>query len=717
MIMKLLNWTRGLLLLLALVPVVFDVAVFFPYISTKALLIRTVVAGAWMLLFAGMLWSSEWRAQMVQKIQRVLRHPLVWSMVLFMLAYIVSALCAVNKFKAFWGDLERAEGVVGMVSFFGIFLLMAVLWDERWWKWWFRTGVGVGIVLFVHALIQAVGGMVRPGSLLGNPIYLAVYFLFMLFAGVLLVVQEQRRSVWRVIALTSIPVALVGMLLTKTRGMVAGMMVAVVVLGIWMWCKKDAGVTTKKVGIGILGVLVVVAGIFVVTHSAAFWQKVPGLDRLARFSLQDKTFNTRLLSTKISWDAMNPAHVGVGTFLVGWGPENFSVAYNSYYDPQFLSYETQWFDRAHDKLVDVLVMSGALGLIAYLLIWGVFFVVVIKKVEHPMYKGALLLFGVAYFVQNLFVFDAVATYVLWVSVLAWVVSSTTSDMPTPIRKRMWPVYAIGATGVIWFVITFVWYTTVPYMQMREYWHTVPTATLPEIEHYIAESLTPMTVAQEQIRTNLLTLTQQAASENPQLIPLFEQSIAAMEKYTQQDPLKPQHYLALSSAYREHARLTQSTESLLRAKEAAEQAVALIPNRPDVYYPLGYVVGQLGDYTQSQEIFDTAIALNLDIADSYYYKAGMYMLWGKEWYEKAFEMLDTMERNAKKSWKVDDNILASMYADLLKYFYETRNADRFSATAGYLANIVPSASEPLNEFTTHAQQGEWWRVDIEKLFGE
>jgi tetratricopeptide (TPR) repeat protein len=703
-----------MLLLLALVPVVFDAKVFFPFVSTKALLIRGVVALGWLLMVGGTMFSKEYRAHIFNRVHTIMRHPLVWSVALFMLAYTMSALFAVNRVKAFWGDVERAEGVVGMVSFFGAFLLMALLWDERWWKWWFRAGIGVGVVLFVHALIQAIGGINRPGSWLGNPIYLAVFFLFMLCAGIVLVAQEKRGSVWRVVVLGAIPVALVGMLLTETRGVVAGILAALAVLGVWMASKKDVGAKIKRMGITMLGLLVLGTGLFVTTHNAIFWQNVPGVDRLAKFSLQDTTLNTRLLSTKISWDAINPANVGVKKFLVGWGPENFSVAYNTYYDPTFFSYETQWFDRAHNKLMDVWVMNGTLGLVAYLLVGGIFFVVVVKRVKNPIYQGALLFFGVAYFVQNLFVFDAVATYIIWMSVLAWVVSITSNEAEVQRGGNKWPMYVVGIAGVVWFTITLIWHTAIPYMQMRKYWQTIPTATLPEIEHYVAESLTPITVAQEQIRTNLLSLAQQAASENPQLIPLFEQSIASMEEYIQYDPLKPQHYIALANAYREHARLTQHAESLVRAREAAERAVALIPNRPDVYYPLGYAAGQLGEYEQSQEIFDKAITLNPKIADSYYYKAGMYMLWGQDWYNQAFKTLDTMEQIATKSWKVDDSILASMYVDLLKYFYEVRNADQFSATAGYLANIVPSTSELLNEFANHAQRGEWWNITLEQL---
>ena len=61
--------------------------------------------------------------------------------------------------------------------------------------------------------------------------------------------------------------------------------------------------------------------------------------------------------------------------LVGYGPESMYVAYNSFYPPELGHYESRTAspDRSHNETLDSLVITGILGLAAYLFTFGSFF--------------------------------------------------------------------------------------------------------------------------------------------------------------------------------------------------------------------------------------------------------------------------------------------------------------------------------------------------------
>ena len=45
----------------------------------------------------------------------------------------------------------------------------------------------------------------------------------------------------------------------------------------------------------------------------------------------------------------------------GIRPEGYISAHNEFYNPAIQKYEISWFDRAHNRLLDVLVMNGVFG--------------------------------------------------------------------------------------------------------------------------------------------------------------------------------------------------------------------------------------------------------------------------------------------------------------------------------------------------------------------
>ena len=120
--------------------------------------------------------------------------------------------------------------------------------------------------------------------------------------------------------------------------------------------------------------------------------------------------------------------------------DDFFILFNLKYNPRSLEwgyYET-WFDRAHNTVMDVLSMTGIVGLLAYLSIFVMIFVLVWRAwkkgwIDLPI-AAILTALPTGYFLQNLFVFDHPAAFSMSYLLFALVIVATRPtfvDQPDP----------------------------------------------------------------------------------------------------------------------------------------------------------------------------------------------------------------------------------------------------------------------------------------------
>ena len=93
--------------------------------------------------------------------------------------------------------------------------------------------------------------------------------------------------------------------------------------------------------------------------------------------------------------------------LVGYGPESMYVAYNAFYPPELGHYESRTAspDRSHNETLDSIVITGVLGLAAYLFTFGSFFawgfhwLGLLRSRKHLLaYIGLDLFFALVFFI-------------------------------------------------------------------------------------------------------------------------------------------------------------------------------------------------------------------------------------------------------------------------------------------------------------------------------
>lgn len=421
---KIIKWV---LILSALVPLVVASTALVPYVSGKTLYFRGLIGIVSVLAAALFFQSAEERRSMTEKVRALFKRPVGRAIAVSYGLLVVSTIFAFDRYIAFFGNVERGEGLIGLTFFYLFFLFTSIFFDKKDWNAFFVATLASGWVLFIVQLYQALAeGVARSGSLTGNPIYLGAYFLFVVYASLMLIARNKKgeSTVPLFVSIVSLAMSFLSILMSQDRSVMLGAFIAAIfALGYLAFVGKGMAFSKKHDvrawAAGALIAIAVLGGGFAVTRHADVWQHVPGLNRLADFNGTDTDSTARLVVAEITFRAVDPAHSTIGRTLVGWGWDNYIYAWEKNYDPKLYGLDTGVFDRAHDKLLDQLVMTGVLGLIAYLVMWALFIGAALKLGKKRAFEAAItLFFAIAFFLQNLTVFDSFVTYLAFFAVLA-----------------------------------------------------------------------------------------------------------------------------------------------------------------------------------------------------------------------------------------------------------------------------------------------------------
>jgi len=347
------------------------------------------------------------------------RNPLQKNLVSFgLLAFfaimVLSCITGVDFNLSFWGDIERMLGAFHILHFFGFYLILITVFRD--WNDW-KAILIWSLVLSVFLSLKGLSG--PEYSTLGNSSYVSGFLIFNIYFAFILFVKE-KNSALRWLYLLPLLFVLPAFSKANISGGFVGLGLSVpVVLFLYAILQKN-----KKIKIASSVVLVLlialITGLFAY-RSSAFVQGNSFLQRtVGDINFKKNTFQTRL----ISWRAAAKDFKEHPFLGVGHG--NYAIVFDKYFDPVFLNYTDQetYFDRAHNNIIDIASTTGVIGLLAYLSI----FVFVLCYLIRTYRSGKIgltefsLLAGLfsAYFIQNLAVFDSLATYIMLMTTLAYV---------------------------------------------------------------------------------------------------------------------------------------------------------------------------------------------------------------------------------------------------------------------------------------------------------
>jgi tetratricopeptide (TPR) repeat protein len=659
-----------------------------------------------------------------------LRNPIFFTVSIFILLVAISTFFALNPYRAFWGDIERGEGLVSLLFYFGFFIAALITFSEKDWQKFFSLTLVVAALLFLDQLYFHLSGNSlwgkftgsAPGYVAGNPNFLSPFYLFAIFsAGMLLSWRKKHQEeleqtpnnarnyaelMKQGALILLMLIAAVGIFLSGTRGVIAGLGFGILVVLFYLVYNphksaqirinpyptdnphKSAPIRInpypKQIAVLLLILIAAFGVIFTLTRHSLFWQKIPGLSDIASLNSEDPTLRTRLLAAGSSLRSINPANEGLRRFLFGWGQENFIFAFSKYYDPRFLRYENSWLDRAHNKLLDVLVMNGVLGLLAYIMLW--FFVLKTliytdrKRIDTDKnalidadenQRAALLFFGVSYFVQNLFSFDTPITYIPFFAFLAYLASRTRINA---VKTEAYGFISVAALLAAIFFLLMLIVTLVAFGQTVRWTKALSTKQAEKILASFDSWSLPYTFAQYEIRNSAIVKAVGIPDlSQPTFRQIFEKSLRLYEEVVGREKVSPDALLPLAAAY-------EFAGDFASAEKYRKEALELAPRRQELLYLLALNYSRQGKREEAVRLTREMLELDPDSPRSKIYYAVISAMTVSKSFDEVSELVfEAIDGPVKFNPDAKDLvIIRNLFQFYLSAFYRQRNAERFLA---------------------------------------
>ncbi|MEI8327959.1 MAG: O-antigen ligase family protein [Candidatus Taylorbacteria bacterium] len=409
------------LFLVPIFPLIVANSFFFPFITGKAFYFRIMVEiafAAWVILA---FLDAKYRPKFT---------TLNFAVTLFAVIILLADLLGVNPVRSMWSNFERMEGWITVIHLWAFYMTASSIFGaglegKKIWHRWLNFSIAIATVIALYGVGQLFGwfaihqSAARLDATIGNSAYLGIYIVIHMFivAFMYFAVRAQEfkgRSFlqWAYPALFILFTIVV--LETQTRaaviGLVAGLVLSLLLYSIFA---RGESMKSRRISGAIFIGIILLGIIFYAERKQPIFANSPVFSRLTNISLNSFQNEGRASIWPMAIKG------GLERPILGWGQENFNYIFNANYAPKMFGQE-QWFDRAHSVFIDWFVASGFVGLIAYIALYILALIMIWKSDISVAKKSVLTGLIAAYGVNNLAVFDSLASYVFFFAILALV---------------------------------------------------------------------------------------------------------------------------------------------------------------------------------------------------------------------------------------------------------------------------------------------------------
>ena len=612
---------------------------YFPFIVPKTLAFRITIEILFLLFLGLAVIKKEYRP----KINLVLV-----IFFLYLITVFLSSALAGTFQLSFWSNNERSEGIILLLHLFAyLFVLSGFLRKIKDWIILFEFSflssllvsfIALGQYLNWSWLIESSGGE-RLASTLGNAGYVAGYLIFNIFFGLILFFFKESKylSWFRSYYILGILLQIFVVFNTLTRGGIIALGFSIFILICYfIFYHFRNNKLIRNSGIAILILLAIFSGLLFLNKEANWVKGNNVLERLVSISPNAVTAQNRLVTWGSAIQGFKEKPI------LGYGYENFYQVFDKYFNPEIYRHagSVVWFDRAHNMVFDRLITGGLIGLFLYLsllffplyYLWKRF----IKDKDNKNYLMPMVftLVMLAYFIQNLFIFEALVTYIPLFIVLAFL-SQFCPNYFEKFSESKKPYLILLIISIIIFLPVFfsvnIRLATANQGLIDGMIKTQKRETEAAYNKFVdvLEMNTPHNQEYRQHFAEFVT-----GSINSNLVNLNWQKKAAFkiveefDKQIEEKPLSARNYLMymrfLNKTYKFD--INWLNKSLDLGKKAAE----ISPTRPQIYNEMAYTQIYLGKYYESMgdiekanQIFnesvintEKALSLNDRVAESY-----------------------------------------------------------------------------------------------------
>lgn len=572
------------------------------------------------------------------------------AVALLLVVFGITTIFAVHPYVSFWGSYNRIIGLVTWLHL-GVFyyIVAGFLREPRDWNRLLQISIWASIPVLLYALGQyfhipfiAPSETYRVESTIGNPVFLAGYLMILLPITVGYAISAKgdfNRWMFGVTGLLQIIV----LLLTGSRGGMVALFITILAL-----TTIYAVLHRKRYLFWWAGLFVVVS---LVLAGVTQWQANSPvvrnnlvLRRISEINLTQSTSQTRLWAWRegiVAWTERP---------LLGWGLENYSIAQDQNYKPFMERYSIQetWFDRAHNIFVDSLVMTGIVGFLVLIFLFGVMLMMAWRmstrsKSEWERTVGLVTLSAtIASIVFGFFAFDTISS--LPYTLLLWGIVSSQLGREIYVGKKFW----------IYILIPLVLISSYPFivrniLANKSMSNTIVAYYKQDFEQAfksVDRALAYSTFLNNNIRSKLLDLGYDAYGKvdtigGRKVIEPYLVRIADIAKDTViTEPDSAFYYTRLLHLYVEL--VTWDKSYLPAGEKVLNQLIRMSPSRPGNDLEGGNLYTQAKEYDLAQTYYDKAIALYPEWGEPYYRKGAVELLRGnitqaEEYFKKSQEL--------------------------------------------------------------------------------
>lgn len=576
---------------------------FFPFITGKNFWFRIIVeivVGAWLVL-----------SLLEVKYRPKFSWVMVSSAALLVVMFFAN-LFGEHVSTGFFSNFERMDGYITLVHVLLYALVLGSVFTTK----GSQTAImhatlGAAFITAVYGVGQYLGWYEgyrgRIESYLGNAAYMSIYMLFHIFIAFWLFVESKvgwKRVVYALLAIL-FTFALVE---TGTRGTAVGLIAGVGVMVGYIALFGTKFQEFRRYALGILVLLTVSVGSLFAFKDSNFVKESPNLARISSINLSED-LKVRGTIWGMAWEGVKERPV------LGWGQGNFNYIFNEQYDP-FLFNQEQWFDRAHNIIIDWLVAGGFLGLIAYL---SIFFASVYYLAVRPLLRedtaftvlerGVLLGILVGYFVHNLVVFDNIVSYIFFALILGLI----HARVATPIRSvDSWKVdhrivTQMAAPAIAIGVAALIFTLQVPGMQasgdiIDSFKAKTPADSLAAYKRALGRESFAQQEVTEQLAQQAMNVARSSSVD-----PAVQQEFLALaeselKRLIADKPGDARIHVFFGTFYRTLNNLPAAEEQMAIARE-------LSPNKQSIILQQGAIAFSKPDYVAARDFFKTAYDLD------------------------------------------------------------------------------------------------------------
>lgn len=655
--------------------------------------------------------------------------------------FLLSTIFSSDRTYSLFGNPYRSGGFINFAFCILFALLTFLILRKSDWPKLLNFSIMIGIVVSIIAIFQKFGILERvflptesqPWSTIGGSTFLAIYLSFLIFLVLNFLIKSigNFNRKW----FFYFPVLLLFIfviLLTGSRAVYIGLSLGMLYFFL-IYPSKDSRIKKFKLVIAVLAFLsflfVAYVNIFPDNIPSFISQNKLAKEIIPRFSFKAFFDDPRFSVWRISSQTI------ISKPILGYGPENFSIGFDRYYDPRLpkmmmtpgSSVPTSWYDRAHSVIFETGATNGIPALLIYL---GLFIFLFLElrqtKKNNPDAKltsHSLQSAFIAYFIANIFSFDVFSTYLIFFLMLAFSLSlinenRTEKAFRFRIKKIFrYPLIIILLAGLIWFVWT---YNIKPFEINTEINKAVYMSehNQPDKAVEIMEKILPSdTFLNEYLRANYIDIINGyiIASPNKTII-LAPKGIRLAKENTEIRPYYTRYWLMLGTYYNLMLENYQDSypeyaeEWKKEAIRAFEKAAELSPKRQELFLRWAKTYSLINDFAQAEEKIGICIELNPKLGDCYWTKAFIEFKENKP--EEAGKDIEIAEQNG---YPVDTNKIALL--ELRKAYVGLKNNKEYipqicSINYKLLKIQIDKLDYKINVLACYVKEG--WKEKAEQL---